>query len=82
VLGVANKMVTVLANLLIWDKHASPVGLASLAVCIFAAASYQQAPPREAGGYARLPTTVARSPSPSEAKGPSRVRRAFPGEVK
>mmetsp|Transcript_30308 Transcript_30308/g.90048 ORF Transcript_30308/g.90048 Transcript_30308/m.90048 type:complete len:340 (+) Transcript_30308:70-1089(+) len=82
VLGVANKMVTVLANLLIWDKHASPVGLASLAVCIFAAASYQQAPPREAAGYARLPTTVARSPSPSEAKGPSRVRRAFPGEVK
>jgi len=34
VLGVANKMATVLVNCLIWDKHASLLGAASLCVCL------------------------------------------------
>lgn len=31
VVGVMNKMLTVLINVLIWDKHASAVGISSLA---------------------------------------------------
>ncbi|EOD34948.1 hypothetical protein EMIHUDRAFT_227963 [Emiliania huxleyi CCMP1516] len=34
VLGVAGKMATVTANGLIWDKHASPEGIAFLAACL------------------------------------------------
>mmetsp|Transcript_7794 Transcript_7794/g.22817 ORF Transcript_7794/g.22817 Transcript_7794/m.22817 type:complete len:449 (-) Transcript_7794:143-1489(-) len=49
VLGVANKMLTVLANLLLWDKHASPVGIACLLVCLAGATAYKQAPPRPDG---------------------------------
>ena len=46
VLGVANKMMTVLANVLLWDKHATPAGLVSLLGCLLGAACYQQAPMR------------------------------------
>merc|ERR1719409_1434266 len=49
VLGVANKMLTVFANVLIWDKHASIYGIVSLAVCLLGASSYKQAPLRD--GY-------------------------------
>ena len=31
IVGVMNKMLTVLINVLIWDKHASATGIASLA---------------------------------------------------
>jgi len=44
VVGVMNKMLTVTLNVLIWDKHASPVGIASLAVCLVGGSLYQQAP--------------------------------------
>merc|ERR1712087_1084258 len=47
VLGVANKMMTVTINLLIWDQHASSTGILSLVVCLIAAAGYTQAPLRE-----------------------------------
>ena len=47
VLGVANKMATVTANVMIWDQHASPIGIFCLVVCLLGAASYQQAPMRE-----------------------------------
>ena len=43
VVGVVNKMVTVLANVLIWDQHASGVGIASLLLCLVGGALYQQA---------------------------------------
>jgi GDP-mannose transporter len=46
VLGVANKMLTVLANVLLWDKHATPLGIGCLALCLIAASAYQQAPMR------------------------------------
>eukprot|EP00811_Abedinium_folium_P032900 NODE_5907_length_1722_cov_13.548589.p1 GENE.NODE_5907_length_1722_cov_13.548589~~NODE_5907_length_1722_cov_13.548589.p1 ORF type:complete len:347 (+),score=64.88 NODE_5907_length_1722_cov_13.548589:155-1195(+) len=47
-IGVVCKLVTVLVNLMIWDKHASAVGIGWLLVCILASALYQQAPFRNA----------------------------------
>merc|ERR1712205_272376 len=49
-----NKLLTVLINVLIWDKHASPVGIAALCVCLGGGAMYQQAPLRRSKGYAPL----------------------------
>mmetsp|Transcript_27594 Transcript_27594/g.45929 ORF Transcript_27594/g.45929 Transcript_27594/m.45929 type:complete len:717 (+) Transcript_27594:77-2227(+) len=47
VIGVANKMLTVLVNLLIWDYHASPIGILCLTICLLGATLYQQAPLRD-----------------------------------
>ena len=47
ILGVANKMLTVLANNLVWDQHASAVGILWLMVCLAGASGYKQAPMRE-----------------------------------
>ena len=47
VVGVMNKTLTVLANALVWDKHASAVGLCSLTVCLAGGTLYQQAPMRK-----------------------------------
>jgi len=47
VIGNVCKILTVLINISIWDKHASPVGLSALLVCLAAAAAYQQAPFRK-----------------------------------
>ena len=41
------KILTVVVNILIWDKHASTTGLAFLFVCLASAAFYRQAPLRE-----------------------------------
>jgi len=46
VLGVANKIATVTFNALMWDQHATPLGILALLVCLFGAAVYQQAPMR------------------------------------
>uniref|UniRef100_A0A7S4BTG6 Sugar phosphate transporter domain-containing protein n=1 Tax=Chrysotila carterae TaxID=13221 RepID=A0A7S4BTG6_CHRCT len=48
VVGVMNKMLTVTVNVLIWDKHASSVGIGSLILCLVGGSLYQQAPPRNA----------------------------------
>lgn len=45
--GVVNKFLTVLLNVLIWDKHSSPIGLLAVCLCLAAGAFYQQAPKRE-----------------------------------
>ena len=42
VLGVVNKIGTVIINTLIWSHHASPSGLAFLMVCVFGGVVYQQ----------------------------------------
>ncbi|CAI5460986.1 unnamed protein product [Closterium sp. Yama58-4] len=42
VVGVTNKLLTVLINILIWDKHAQAPGLVALLVCIFGGVLYQQ----------------------------------------
>jgi len=46
VLGVGNKMLTVLANSLLWDDGLSWTGAICLAVCLIAACCYKQAPLR------------------------------------
>lgn len=50
VLGVGNKLLTVLCNNLIWQAEvASPLGNFCLFVCLLAAVGYKQAPVRDAG---------------------------------
>lgn len=49
VVGIMCKIATVVINCLIWDKHASPEGLAALAICLAAGTMYKQAPMREGG---------------------------------
>ena len=46
--GVVNKFLTVLLNVLVWDKHSSPMGLLAVCLCLLAGSFYQQAPKREA----------------------------------
>jgi GDP-mannose transporter len=46
VVGVMNKMLTVLVNCLIWDRHASGQGLMYLFLCIAGGVVYKQAPLR------------------------------------
>ena len=46
-IGVMNKCFTVLANLLIWDQHAKPEGIACLSLCLLGGAMYDQAPMRK-----------------------------------
>jgi len=46
-LGVVCKLVSVILNVLIWDKHASPSGMLWLLVCLVCSAAYRQAPPRK-----------------------------------
>lgn len=42
VTGVVNKFLTVFINVLIWDKHANPIGLVSLLFTIIGGVLYQQ----------------------------------------
>ncbi|GAB2289240.1 GDP-fucose transporter 1 [Dionaea muscipula] len=42
VTGVVNKFLTVVINVMIWDKHASPIGLLCLLVTIAGGVMYQQ----------------------------------------
>lgn len=45
-IGVTNKIITVIINLLIWDEHANGAGIACLFLCIFGGALYKQSPMR------------------------------------
>lgn len=45
--GVVNKFLTVLLNVVVWDKHSSPLGLLAVCLCLLAGTFYQQAPMRE-----------------------------------
>ena len=45
--GVVNKFLTLLLNVLIWDKHSSPAGLAAVCLCLLAGTFYQQSPRRD-----------------------------------
>lgn len=47
IVGVMNKMLTVLLNIMIWDKHATPLGIFGLLVCLTGGSLYRQAPMRE-----------------------------------
>jgi hypothetical protein len=46
-IGVINKCLTVLLNLVIWDQHAGAAGIASLFLCLIGGTFYQQAPLRK-----------------------------------
>jgi len=43
-IGVMNKCLTVLVNLIIWDQHAPPEGIVSLSLCLLGGVLYKQAP--------------------------------------
>jgi drug/metabolite transporter (DMT)-like permease len=45
--GVVNKFLTVLLNVLIWDKHSSPFGLLAVCLCLGGGVFYEQAPMRQ-----------------------------------
>lgn len=45
--GVVNKFLTVLLNVLLWDKHSSPFGLFAVCVCLCSGSLYQQSPRRD-----------------------------------
>jgi len=49
VIGNVCKVITVLINVAIWDKHASPVGLCCLSLCLLAGMFYVPSPKRERG---------------------------------
>mmetsp|Transcript_6554 Transcript_6554/g.15759 ORF Transcript_6554/g.15759 Transcript_6554/m.15759 type:complete len:410 (+) Transcript_6554:136-1365(+) len=51
--GNVCKVITILVNIIIWDKHAGVAGTCALMLCLMASALYQQAPMRE-HGTARL----------------------------
>ncbi|GFP80794.1 gdp-mannose transporter gonst3 [Phtheirospermum japonicum] len=42
VLGIVNKLLTVVINLVIWDKHSTVVGTVGLLICMFGGVMYQQ----------------------------------------
>lgn len=62
--GVVNKFLTVLLNVIVWDKHSSPVGVVAVCTCLLAGAFYQQAPRRDEAHHASTapaPSTTASS---------------------
>uniref|UniRef100_A0A1D1YQF6 GDP-mannose transporter GONST4 n=1 Tax=Anthurium amnicola TaxID=1678845 RepID=A0A1D1YQF6_9ARAE len=60
VTGVVNKFLTVAINVVIWDKHAGPAGLASLLLTIAGGVLYQQSVTRPGGGSASPPQQAAK----------------------
>ena len=42
VLGIVNKLLTVVINLVVWDKHSTFVGTLGLLICMFGGVMYQQ----------------------------------------
>eukprot|EP00977_Amphora_coffeiformis_P028359 scaffold34937_cov165-Amphora_coffeaeformis.AAC.6 len=50
IIGVMNKCLTILLNLVVWDQHAPPGGIASLFLCLIGGALYRQAPMRRTKG--------------------------------
>lgn len=45
--GVLNKFLTVILNVVLWDKHSSPAGLLAVSLCLISGVFYQQAPYRD-----------------------------------
>ena len=46
IIGVMNKCLTILLNLVVWDQHAPSGGIVSLILCLIGGALYRQAPMR------------------------------------
>lgn len=60
VTGVVNKLLTVIVNVMLWDKHASNLGLGSLLITIVGGVLYQQSTTK---APTPAPAVVAASPS-------------------
>jgi len=45
-LGVVCKFISVVLNIMLWDKHATPFGLLALGLCLVSSSLYRQAPLR------------------------------------
>ncbi|KAL7573109.1 hypothetical protein ACA910_018790 [Epithemia clementina (nom. ined.)] len=45
-IGVMNKCLTILLNIMVWDQHATPWGIASLMLCLMGGSLYRQSPLR------------------------------------
>ena len=74
-IGVLNKLVTVALNVLVWEKHSTPLGTAFLLICLFGGAFYEQAPMRaQPAAFAKL-EDAARDRGEAEAA-PSSVEAA------
>jgi GDP-mannose transporter len=54
-IGVVCKLISVFLNVIIWDKHATPQGIAWLIVCLVCSSAYKQAPLKGAPPVAALP---------------------------
>jgi len=52
IVGVACKFLSILINVAIWDKHASPLGIFWLMVCLIAGVFYSPSPLRESSSPA------------------------------
>jgi hypothetical protein len=48
--GVVNKFLTILLNVLVWDKHSTGLGLVAVSICLIAGVFYEQPPRRADGG--------------------------------
>eukprot|EP00605_Chrysophyceae_sp_TOSAG23-4_P002860 GSChrysophyteH1.ASY1.ANO1.3150.1 assembled CDS len=48
--GVVNKFLTILLNVVLWDKHSSPAGIAAVCVCLISGVFYTQPPKRAVPG--------------------------------
>ena len=44
--GVVNKFLTLFFNVILWEKHSSPMGMLAVCLCLLAGSLYQQAPLR------------------------------------
>jgi GDP-mannose transporter len=66
VTGVVNKLLTVVVNVMIWDKHASSVGLASLLVTIVGGVLYQQSTTNPKGANPVATLVAAAAPEETE----------------
>ncbi|GKE05677.1 GDP-mannose transporter GONST3-like protein [Tanacetum coccineum] len=42
VLGIVNMLLTMVINLIVWDKHSSFIGTIGLLICMFGGVMYQQ----------------------------------------
>merc|ERR1719336_1786677 len=49
-LGVFCKLASILINTVMWDKHASNLGIAWLVLCLLSCTAYQQSPLRQPHG--------------------------------
>ncbi|XP_038879504.1 GDP-mannose transporter GONST3 isoform X2 [Benincasa hispida] len=61
VLGIVNKLLTVVINLVIWDKHSTFIGTVGLLICMFGGILYQQSTsskPKAATKEVRVDETV------------------------